>query len=190
MKPKLTYADYSKAAKLLNVDVPTIRAVTAVESSGAGFLPDGRIIIRFEPHIFSRYSKGEFDLTHPELSYRSWKSGYPTTVSHSYQLFEKAAKLNGHAAGLSCSYGLFQIMGFNYSTCGCKTFKEFYFRMAESEAEQLLLFCAYVDINGLDDELRRRDWASFALQYNGKQFKRNKYDINLENAYRRYQALK
>lgn len=188
MKTKLTYADYVNVAALLSLDVATIRAVTAVESSGSGFLADGRLVLRFEPHIFSKYTKGRFNAKYPDLSLPAWRVGYPTTIEHSYELFKKAAKLDGYAAGLSCSYGLFQIMGFNYTLCGCKTFKEFYNRMNESEAEQLVLFGAYIDICGLDDELRRQDWAGFAVQYNGKQFKRNQYDQKLKSAYERYKA--
>lgn len=184
----LTLTDYQRAALLLGVDTPTVQAVTVVESSGLGFLSDGRIVLRYEPHIFSKYTKGRFDQSHPHLSFPAWKPGYPATIALSYKLFTEAAQLDGLAAGLSCSYGLFQIMGFNFSSCGCKTFKEFYTRMNASEAEQLNLFCTYIDVMGLDDELRRRDWAAFALAYNGKQFKRNFYDTKLATAYAKFRA--
>jgi len=46
--------DYSRAADLLGVDVATIRAVCDVETSGSGFLPDGRPKILFEGHVFWR----------------------------------------------------------------------------------------------------------------------------------------
>lgn len=185
-KPRLTLADFQRAALLLNAPVASVRAVTSVESGGGGFLADGRLVLRFEPHIFSKYTQGRFDAAHPDVSYATWRSGNPTSIAHSYQLFTKAAGLDGYAAGLSCSYGLFQCMGFNFAMCGCKTFKEFYTRMNASEGEQLALFCAYVRNAGLDDEMRRQDWAGFALHYNGKLYKVNKYDTKLAAAFQRY----
>jgi len=185
-KPSLTLADYKAAAHVLGCDVAAVRAVTAVESSGQGFLADGRLVLRFEPHIFSRYTKGLFDEAYPHLSYPRWVTGYPKSINHSYELFREAVSLSPYYAGLSCSYGLFQVMGFNFTTCGCKTFKEFYQKMEESEASQLLLFCRYVQLAGLDDELRDHRWASFARAWNGALYQRNRYDQKLAQAHARY----
>lgn len=146
-------------------------------------MPDGRLILRFEPHIFSKYTDAKFDKTNPAVSYPKWVQGYPKSVDHSYQLMAQATKLNAYAAGLSCSYGLFQIMGFNFSTTGAKTFKEFYYEMEKSEAAQLDMFCRYILRAGLDDELQRKDWARFAEAYNGKQYKKNEYDTKLQRWY-------
>src|SRR4051812_41782730 len=97
-KTKLIYEDYKKAALLLGCDIPTIRAVTEVESGGRGFDSTGRCIIRFEPHIFSRKTSGVFDSSHPTLSFTPWRPGYPTSVIMSWQLFQVAASLNANAA--------------------------------------------------------------------------------------------
>jgi len=43
---------FSTSAKSLNVEVASIKAVAEVESSGDGFLADGKPKILFEPHIF------------------------------------------------------------------------------------------------------------------------------------------
>ncbi|GAB4003292.1 hypothetical protein GCM10028807_63020 [Spirosoma daeguense] len=185
-KVKLTLDDYKRAAKRLNVDVATIRAVTQVESGGSGFMSDGRCIIRFEPHLFSRKTGGKYDQSLPLLSFPKWKPGYPKTVTDSWRLFEQAAKLNANAAVQSSSWGLFQILGQHALVCGCETLGEFVKRMEESEASQLDLFCEFIIGTGLDDELQTQNWTSFARQYNGKLYAVNRYDIKLKSAYDKY----
>lgn len=186
MKTKLTYADYQAAAKLLQCDVPTIRAVTEIESGGSGFDKSDRCIIRFEPHLFSRKTGGIYDKSHPQLSFTPWRPGYPAGVNQSWQLFQVATGLNANAAVQSTSWGLFQILGQHALTCDCDTIGEFVKRMETSEAEQLILFCHFVKNTGLDDELRGYQWALFARQYNGKQYAVNSYDTRLEAAYNRF----
>jgi hypothetical protein len=48
MPDKLNDNDLQEAAQLFNCDVPAIKAVAEVESSGDGFLSDGRVKILFE----------------------------------------------------------------------------------------------------------------------------------------------
>jgi len=186
IKPRLSEADYQRAAKLLNVPVATIKAVTAVESGGTGFDKNGHCIIRFEPHIFSRRTNQRYDKTHIDISFPVRKQGYPVSVNQSWQLFKKAAALNPLAAVQSTSWGLFQIMGFHAQTCGCETTSEFVAKMEASEGEQLALFCEFIRSMGLADELQRKDWASFARSYNGAGYASNKYDTKLAAAYKRF----
>ena len=58
--------------------------------------------------------------------------------------------------------------------------------MALSEREQLELFAAFVRARKLDVYLRKRDWAGFALRYNGPGYKKHRYDTRMAQAYRRY----
>ena len=185
-KPRLTLDDYRQAAHQLTVEVAAVRAVTSVESGGVGFLSDGRCVIRFEPHLFSRKTNGIYDQSHPDLSFPKLKPGYPTSVNQSWQLFREASVLNANAAVLSTSWGLFQILGSNSAACDCDTLSQFVKQMEASEAAQLTLFCSLVENWGLDDELRRKDWATFAKFYNGPNYKINKYDIKLAAAYQHF----
>ena len=50
------------------------------------------------------------------------------------------------------------------------------------------IFVRFVKRNGLDDELIRRDWDSFARQCKGPKYKENKYDMKLAAAYAVYRA--
>ncbi|MBN8825086.1 MULTISPECIES: N-acetylmuramidase family protein [unclassified Spirosoma] len=186
MSTKLQPNDYESAAKRLGTGIAEVKAVCEVESGGTGFTADGKCIIRFEPHIFSRYTKGQYDVSHPTLSFPVRRAGYPTSVEHSWKLFEQAAKLNANAAVLACSWGLFQVMAFNYSACGCKSLNEFVARMERSEGDQLDMFCTLLINWGLNDELARHEWATFARVYNGPDYKSNLYDMKLDKAYRKY----
>ncbi|MVM35932.1 DUF3380 domain-containing protein [Spirosoma sp. HMF4905] len=188
MPTTLTSADYQQAAQNMNTEVAVIKAVTEVESGGRGFLTDGRIVIRFEPHLFHRYTQSKFDASHPQLSFKNLKPGYPTGVVQSWQLYDEAKVLNLQAARMATSFGLFQILGSNWPDCGCKSLPEFITRMSKSEAEQLNLFCNFITNQGLNDELREHQWARFARIYNGKNFKLLNYDTKLSNAYKKFSA--
>lgn len=186
MKAKLTIADFQAAAKRLNVEVAAIRAVTAVESDGSGFDENGRCIIRFEPHLFSRKTKGIYDKSHPTISFPKRKNGYPKSVNHSWQLFKLAASLNPTAAVASTSWGRFQVLGSNYLSSGCDTLSEFVRRMENSEQDQLDMFCSLILDWGLDDELRDHRWNDFARMYNGPGYRDTGYDVKLPRAYLQY----
>lgn len=188
MPTSLTEEDYKQAAKNLNTELAVIKAVTEVESGGRGFLPspDGRIVIRFEPHLFHRYTQGKFDHSHAHLSFKKLRKNYPTSTSHSWQLYNEAKALNLQAARMGTSFGLFQILGSNWPDTGSKSLSEFVTRMSRSESEQLNLFCNLITNWGLDDDLRLHRWAFFAKVYNGPGFKLMKYDEKLAAAYKKH----
>ena len=193
MAGKLIDADYEAAAKALKCDVAAIKAVAEVESSGGGFLTDGSVKILFEGHQFYKFTKGAYATSHPTICYKTWTTKYYTKgpnadVRGAGELarLAEAIALNRTAALLSASYGKFQIMGFNFAICGFVTVDDFYNAMQVSEAEHLMAFCNYIKGNALDDELRMRKWADFALRYNGPGYKKNQYDTKLANAYKKY----
>lgn len=179
MDKKLTPAAIQQAATLLRTGTAEIKTVAKVESSGSGFLADGRVVIRFEPHIFHARTGGRYAALHPELSYKTWVPDYPRSTTHSWNLFNAACTLNPTAAVLSTSWGLFQIMGFNYTSCNCNSLSQFVALMESGEDAQLNLFAQYLLITGLDDELRNHLWAAFARLYNGAQYLKNHYDTLL-----------
>lgn len=58
--------------------------------------------------------------------------------------------------------------------------------MQQGAGAHLVAFCRFVRAKGLADELVRKDWAGFALVYNGPRFAENKYDTKMAIAYRRW----
>ncbi|MBL8547926.1 MAG: DUF3380 domain-containing protein [Hyphomonadaceae bacterium] len=165
----LTREDYEAAAVQLGCEIEAVQAVVEVESGRAGaFGADGRPIILFEPHIFSRRTNRMYDASHPTVSYPTWDaSKYPRTQDERWNQLKIAYALDPQNAVASASYGLFQIMGFNHAACGFADPKSFVTDMAKNQSQQLKAFTAFVRANNLADELVRKDWEGFARGYNG-----------------------
>lgn len=175
----LSSAHVATAATYLGVSPRHIRTIWAVEANGAGF-SGGRPTILFEPHRFSRATRGRFDQVAPDVSYPHWdRSRYPLTQASRYAQLVKAVGLDVDAGFASASYGAFQILGENFALCGFATPFDFALAQAQTEAAQLDAFVAFVKARRLDDELRRGDWAAFAAGYNGSAYKANRYDERL-----------
>ncbi len=183
----LTEGDYVAAATLLNCEIAAIKAVAEVESRGAGFLSDGRPKILFERHKFHKFTNGKYDSSHPDISNRS-AGGYGAAGNHQWDRFNEAFALDPNAAIQSCSWGKFQVMGFNYAVCGFNNLNDFRTAMETSEGEHLKAFCNFISGNNLAGALRNRQWATLASGYNGADYKINQYDTKLAAAYKKYSS--
>lgn len=186
MSKTLTLKALQEAADELGVELAAIRAVDEIESRGAGFTSDGKVKVLFERHKFHEFTNGKFDATHPNLSNRK-AGGYGSSKSQ-YGRFSDAFALDPEAAMKSASWGRYQIMGFNHQWAGFTTVGAFVDAMKVSEDEHLKAFVNLIRVWGLTQELKERNWASFARQYNGPKFKQNKYDEKLAAAYARFKA--
>lgn len=189
----LSEQDFQKAADCLGIEVATIKAVQEVESGGrGGFLPSGRPPILFEGHIFWRELKNRgidprsVQAGNEDIVYEQWTRSYYLGGEKEYHRLEKALKIHEEAALASASWGMFQIMGNNFAECGKRCVKDFVECMCRSEADQLMLFVAYLEKRKLQEYLRNKDWAGFARRYNGPAYAENKYDQKLEAAYNKY----
>lgn len=116
---------WNKLATSLGIEVPVLKAVAYVESSGSGFLPSSsKPKVLFEGHVFHRLTGGIYDDEYPNLSYRKWsREKYSGSLAGEWRRLEAACQLNRPAALQSASWGMFQIMGFNYAYCGAPTSK-------------------------------------------------------------------
>lgn len=186
MKELLTEDDYTEAARIINCETAIIKAVAHVESSGDGFFEDDSPKILFEAHIFSKLTKHIYDTEYPDISSRKWNKALYTRGIGEYKRLNKAKLLNEEAALKSASWGKFQIMGFNHAYCGYNDVFEFTAAMQVSEGAHLLAFIDFVKTLKLDKYLRSKNWAKFAEGYNGKDYKKNKYDTKLKQAYNTY----
>lgn len=194
----LSQSDYQAAADALGVDVATIMAVTEVEARKAGFYPEGEPIVLFERHKFYKFlaehrgadvAQNTF-ATHPNLC-NPKAGGYVGGRAEWFRL-QSACAIDRECALLSASFGLFQIMGFNYAYCGFESVDDFGKDISTSEGAQLQAFVAFVSHRqnaGMLEALRKHDWAGFARLYNGVNYAQNDYDSKLSAAYRRYSAL-
>jgi hypothetical protein len=162
-------------------------AVLAVESGGRGFAGDGRMIIRFENHIFNKHwgvhQPAQFSQHFRFDADRRWQKHQwrpSTTVnwrefhgkqSGEWDVFEFARHLDSRAAMLSISMGAPQIMGFNHKVLGYDSVATMFEAFSLGERDQLLGFFDFV-CGPLADRrrlfaLQERDFETFAIHYNG-----------------------
>ncbi len=179
----LTEADLVASAKRLSVPLPCLKAVIQVESASGGFY-NGLTVILFEPHVFSVLTGRRYDNSHPTISYRGWGARpYPRLQAERWGQLLLAAGLDVDAAFSAASYGKFQIMGFNYRTCGYARPFDMAMAMSRDEQTQLAGFERLILSRNLDDSLRLRDWKTFARIYNGPGFAEHDYHGKLQRAY-------
>ncbi len=189
----LTEEDFNLAARLMDVEPASLKAVKEVESGRyGGFLASGRPVILFEGHIFwnqlkkkginpEEHVRGNEDILYPKWDRSHYKGG-----EAEYTRLEQARKIDNDAANASASWGMFQIMGFNYAACGEKSVAGFVDMMCRSELHQLLLSVRFIRSSGMLPALQQKNWAEFAKRYNGPAYAQNKYDEKLAAAYTKF----
>lgn len=186
---QLTIQDLVSAAQKIGCEVAAIKAVCEVEAPNGGFMPDGQVTILFERHKFHQFTHGKYATSNPSIC-NPKPGGYGAAGQHQHDRLNEAVALDREAALLSCSWGKFQIMGYNFRLAGFDSLQDFINAMSESEGKQLGGFVNFVKNSKLDDELRRRDWTGFACGYNGAKYFINNYDTKLAIAFRKYMAAK
>lgn len=191
----LTGRDMELAARLLDVEPAALRAVKEVESGRyGGFFEPGKPVILFEGHIFwGQLKKRGLDpqklaADNGDILYPTWEKGRYRGGVGEYERLERARAIHREAADASASWGMFQIMGFNYAACGEKSVAGFVEMMHRSELHQLLLSARFIRSAGMLPALRQKNWAEFARRYNGPAYARNRYDAKLSEAYARFSA--
>jgi hypothetical protein len=187
----LSIADLVAAADKLGVPLASVRAVNEVESTGSGFLLDGRPKILFERHIFwKRLQARGIDpaliaAKYPNICSQT-RGGYMGNAAE-YTRLATAELIDPAAAYESASWGAFQVMGYHWQRLGYSCVDEFVARMENSEADQLDAFVRYVAADaGLLAALKARKWAAFAKGYNGPDYASNLYDAKLAQAWLKY----
>jgi peptidoglycan hydrolase-like protein with peptidoglycan-binding domain len=194
-KKYLNEEDYVKAASKCRLEVNIIKTVTSVEALEFGFFSNGLPVTLFERHKFYSYlCKNRGDDFANKIAARNPDICDPTAGGYvggksELQRLERARSIDETCALLSASYGLFQIMGFNYAQAGYKSVKEYYDAICFSEDKQLDAFVNYLLLDkdkSLLNNLKKKDFTAFAKEYNGPGYKKNNYDTKMMKA---YQAL-
>ena len=168
----------------LGIQAAPLAAVLQVESGGRGFSNDGRMIIRFENHIFNKYwgkaHQVEFDKHFKFDSASGWKlhewrkdeagSWEPChkNQAQEWRTLLYAQSLDEVAGTLSASYGTGQIMGFNHKAIGYPDAKSMFAKMNEGIKPQLDGMIAFIRGNkNCMKGLTEKDYVTFAKGYNG-----------------------
>jgi len=175
---------YGHAAWLLLCEERALRAVAQVESGPQGaFDEEGRPTILYERTWFSRLTEKRFDGHAPsDISHPSHVNENYGKYSEQYGKLETAREYDDQAALKSCSWGLYQIMGFNHEKCGFDTMQRMVNAMWRSSDDHLRALTMLLRSNSAWlDAIRAKDWLRFALLYNGPSQKG--YDKRMEEAY-------
>jgi len=131
-------------------------AIFAVESRRAYDPSTGLVIVRFEPKVFLRRSAGRLVTSDHGSQLAEWRA------------LEQAYALDPRAALESASYGLPQLMGFNYGVTRHPDARALLLAFQRSAAEQVAGFFGFVVARRLIDKARERRFVEFARVYNGK----------------------
>jgi N-acetylmuramidase/Putative peptidoglycan binding domain len=166
-----------QALAVLSGGAAELWAVIAVETSGCGFLPDGRTKILFERHVFSKHTGGRFDTRHPDISNPS-PGGYLGDAGE-YTRLRRALALDHQPPLLATSWGLGQVMGYNAKYAGYPTVGAMVEAFGASESAQVVGMANFIKTQGLAAALQAHDWARFARGYNGPAYRKNSYDTRL-----------
>lgn len=187
----LTEADFQSAATQLGngISVNIIKAFATVESGGrSGFGPAKLPMIAYEGHIFRKYTQQKYDKAYPLLSYPytvkagpQWRANNKDQAK-AWETLAAAYKLDPAAALMSVSWGMFQIMGFNYAACGYGTVSAFAAAMKINAGQQLKAFIGFCRKNpALVKAMKNKDYLGMASNYNGKDY--GDYDRRIQKAY-------
>ena len=177
----------SVIAKELGIDVEIALAVICVESGGNGFGSDGKMLIRFENHVFHTYfgSKSEekqkifdehftFDSkkrrdNHKYRANKSddWQTSH-TGQAAEWEAFEIARQIAETEAMYSISMGAPQVMGFNFKMIGYNSVQEMFSAFSKDIRYHIMALFDFCNANGTRLQyLLTRDFLSFAKAYNG-----------------------
>lgn len=195
-----------KSEDNIELSLPVVKAIVAVESAGRGHLQDGKAKILFEGHKFWKWL--EKSGKNPEILqkgneniiYKDWSNKNYLPGSGEYKRLEAAKTIDDKAAIYSASWGLFQILGENLesfiSSRKYKDIYEFEKKQHESEYNHFLDFLAFIKtkqvrgkalIHYISEETKGNyDWETFAYGYNGSGYKVNQYDTKLKAAYTKF----
>lgn len=188
-KKYLRLKDIDDGAKKFGFPVSTIKAIREVEAKSQGFLSDGRTIILFERHKFYGYMKAKFGEKKADELKRKYpdicndaRGGYLGYAAE-YKRLEKAMRIDEDSAYLSTSFGLFQIMGFNFKAAGYTNVKAYVDDMAVSEKNHLKAVLNFIRSHKtLSTAIIRKDFKQIAISYNGPANATNDYVNKLTKA--------
>ena len=194
----LSDTDFQNAAKQLGngISANLIKAFATVESGGrSGFGPARLPVIAFEGHIFQRLTKHKYDQTHPLLSYKYVRKAGPQwqvnnkDQTKAWETMATAFGLDQDAALQSASWGMFQMMGFNFADCDHANVFDFVAAMKLNAGKQLdgfLGFCAKRP--AFIKAAKNKDYVGMATSYNGADY--GDYDVRIKKAYEALEGKK
>jgi hypothetical protein len=164
------------------LDPLAAEAVYEVESGSRGYGSDGKVLIRFEAHLFERnlndaaafakyFRYGDPPWTgqqYRQTPQSAWQDIHTGQQADEYNALAIARSLNDTAAFLSISMGAPQILGSNCTRIGYPHVQAMFASFQRSYAAQVTGFFNYcLSDEALATAINAHDWATVALKYNG-----------------------
>ncbi|PZR94182.1 MAG: hypothetical protein DI537_08820 [Stutzerimonas stutzeri] len=190
---RLDDLDLPRIGAMIGVGEDEIHAFIEVETRGGGFDAQGRPRILFEPHVFYRNLPAgtlRAQAVRAGLACERWGQIAYGKESEQYPKLLRALLIDETAALKACSWGLGQVLGENHVAAGHETVQAMVADFTLDEDNHLEAAIRFIKANGLDDELRRHDWAAFARGYNGPGYRKNGYDTKLAAAFAKWRRIK
>ncbi len=184
MATKITDSELNKLSTEFKIPYKSIKSVMEIESAGSGFRSDGFPKILFEPKWFNQLTGGKYLASHPSVARVSYDPAYYKANPDAKKNFETAKALNSNSAMQATSWGLGQIMGFNYKKAGFPTVEDMVSKFKQSEYEQAKGMFNFIKSDpSMLKALIDRNWSEFAKRYNGPEYAKMAYDTKLKAAY-------
>ncbi|WP_430827552.1 N-acetylmuramidase domain-containing protein [Chryseobacterium indologenes] len=191
---------YKKEADRLGIELAMIQAIAKQESKRESFWKEGQATILFERHKMWEYLEKDLNKTRSELeklqkddpSLVNELSGGYGKYSEQYDKLDKAKKIDNTTALKACSWGKFQVMGFNYSVA-FSTPEEMEKAVNLCEIQQFYFFVGYIENTiGMITAMKNKNWEDIASKYNGSKWKKKNpdYASNIETYYNEYKKDK
>ncbi len=169
-------------SEYLKIDLASAIAIISVESGGKGF-DEGKVLIRFENHLFYKYWGKEnekiffehftFDSNRRWLGHRfrknkrdDWET-FHGDQEKEHEVLRFARKLDKNAAYMSISMGLAQILGSNSKIIGYESAEEMYENFSKDIRYHILGMFDFFSPRMIK-YLRNREFVNFAKYYNGQ----------------------
>lgn len=191
---RLTDDDYQAVADQLGIEVAAIKAVVDIEAGRAhkGFASPGQPLINFDLAMFRRFAQkrginlGKFRDSHAVVFSSPNARRYGSHQNAQHARLEAARCISDEAAIEGTFWGMFQIGGFNWKKCGAASLDDFVDKISCSEREQLEMFARFIENSGMTRYLKNKDWAGFALRYNGPSYHKRGYHTRLAKSYAKH----
>lgn len=192
-----------QTSKDYGVDPIMVLALMDNESRESGFLPNTRATVLFERHKFREYlmkvkTPGEVKrlqaqrpdlIGGPYVAKGGSVNGY-IGGERGWGRVDDAMRIDLESAIQACSWGLGQVMGFNWRLVGAESVMDFFTKMMTNEYEQFKLMLGFiVNQPHLVRAFNRKDYTTIAVTYNGRNHAQNRYVPRLEAAYARLSKI-
>jgi hypothetical protein len=165
------------------LDPHMLEAILNVESGGRAYGATGKLLIRFESHIFRSHLGNDdvwgrhfrADSVRPWVNqewrrneFSQWMPIHTGNQADEWAAFELATELNRQAAMQSISMGAGQIMGFNAKRIGYPDAQAMFSAFQRSpQAQTIGLINFVLSDSALVQAVRARDYRAIAKLYNG-----------------------